>query len=184
MIMTVLLTGLLAWFAVNFVGLTGFESEESVYLNFNTRGQIDFAGLLLGGIIIGLLGVLYDAAIGQAVAVEELYRASEHMSSKRVYFRAIRIGREHIGALVNTLAIAYVGASLPLLLLFYGSDVPFIAILNKEHFATEVIRTMVGSIGLVLAVPLTTLVSVAMLTSFRGKDGDREGAHSHHSHSH
>ncbi len=181
MIITVLMTGFLAWFAVSFVHLTGFESEESVYLNFNTGGNIDFAGLLLGGIIIGLLGVLYDAAIGQAVAVEELYRASESMSPRRVFLRSLRIGREHIGALVNTLAIAYVGASLPLLLLFYGSTLPFLAILNKEHFITEIIRTMVGSIGLVLAVPITSLIAVFMLKSFRGK-GD---GHSHsHSHSH
>lgn len=184
MIITVLFTGLLAWFAVDFVHLTGFESEESVYLNFNTEGRIDFSGLLLGGIIIGLLGVLYDAAIGQAVAVEELYRASEHMSPRRVYLRALRIGREHIGALVNTLAIAYVGASLPLLLLFYGSSLPFGVIVNKEHFAAEVVRTMVGSIGLVLAVPVTTLIAVLMLKSFRGL-GSEHRDHSHtHSHLH
>lgn len=185
MIITVLLTGLLAWFAVSFVSLSGFESEDSVYLNFNTAGGIDFKGLLLGGIIIGLLGVLYDAAIGQAVAVEELYRASEHMSPRRVYLRALRIGREHIGALVNTLAIAYVGASLPLLLLFFGSSLPFESVLNREQFATEVVRTMVGSIGLVLAVPVTTLISVLMLKGFRGKGDEGQHGHSHtHHHSH
>lgn len=185
MIITVLLTGLLAWFAVSFVSLSGFESEDSVYLNFNTAGGIDFKGLLLGGIIIGLLGVLYDAAIGQAVAVEELYRASKHMSPRRVYLRALRIGREHIGALVNTLAIAYVGASLPLLLLFFGSSLPFESVLNREQFATEVVRTMVGSIGLVLAVPVTTLISVLMLKGFRGKGDEGQHGHSHtHHHSH
>ncbi|HYC34707.1 MAG TPA: YibE/F family protein, partial [Candidatus Paceibacterota bacterium] len=167
MIITVLFTGFLAYAAVHFTSLTGFESEEAVYLNFNTEGKIDFAGLLLGGMIIGLLGVLYDAAIGQSVAVEELYRAGGHMSPGRVFKRAIRIGREHIGALVNTLAIAYVGASLPLLLLFYGSELPLTVIANKEHFAAEVVRTMVGSIGLVLAVPITTFIAVLMLKSFR-----------------
>lgn len=185
MIVTVLMTGLLAWIAVDIVALSGFESEDSVYLNFNTGGNIDFQGLLLGGIIIGLLGVLYDAAIGQSVAVEELYRASEHMSPRRVYLRALRIGREHIGALVNTLAIAYVGASLPLLLLFFGSSLPLESIVNKEQFAAEVVRTMVGSIGLVLAVPITTLISVMMLRSFRGKGVDMDTEHHHgHSHSH
>lgn len=183
MIVTVLLTGALAWFAVHFVALSGFESEDSIYLNFNTGGHIDFQGLLLGGIIIGLLGVLYDAAIGQSVAVEELYRASERMSPRRVYLRALRIGREHIGALVNTLAIAYVGASLPLLLLFFGSSLPLESIVNKEQFAAEVVRTMVGSIGLVLAVPITTLISVMMLKSFRGKGVDMDSEH-HHGHSH
>lgn len=164
MIATVLVTGILAFFAVKWAGLSGFESEEAVYLNWNTRGSIDFVGLLLGGIIIGLLGVLYDVAIGQAIAVEELRDASKDMDKKTILKRALRIGKEHTGALVNTLAIAYVGASLPLLLLFYSdTSSTLIEIINREVFATEIIRTMVGSIGLVLAVPITSLISVWML---------------------
>jgi uncharacterized membrane protein len=106
---------------------------------------------------------MYDAAIGQAVSVEELHRVAPHISRKTIYARAIRIGREHIGALVNTLAIAYVGASLPLLLLFYASAESASVIINREIFATEVVRSLVGSIGLILAVPVTTLISVWML---------------------
>ncbi len=164
MIITVSITGLLAYWSVYFTRLSGFGSEEAVYLNFNSQGSIDIIGLLLGGIIIGLLGVLYDAAIGQAVSVEELTRIAPHVPRKVIYARALRIGREHIGALVNTLAIAYVGASLPLLLLFYQTSSASIAqIANTEIFATEIVRIMIGSIGLVLAVPITTLVSVLML---------------------
>jgi uncharacterized membrane protein len=140
----------------------------------NTNGSINFAGLLLGGIIIGLLGVLYDAAIGQAVAVDELHQVGPHLSRLVIFRRALRIGREHIGALVNILAIAYVGASLPLLLLFYESGAAFSLTINREIFATEIIRTMVGSIGLVLAVPLTTLVAVFLLMR-----GVKKGGHSH-----
>ena len=115
--------------------------------------------------MIGLLGVLYDVAIGQAISVEELLRIAPHVPKKTIYNRAIRIGREHIGALVNTLAIAYVGASLPLLLLFSQSSTESIWItMNREIFATEIVRTMIGSIGLVLAVPITTVVSVWILT--------------------
>jgi uncharacterized membrane protein len=143
--------------------LTGFSSEESIFLNFNTRGSIDFSGLLLGGILIGLLGVLYDAAIGQSVSVDELHRAGPHLSKRYIFTRAIRIGREHIGALVNTLAIAYVGASLPLLLLFYQSSASAGLMINQEIFATEIIRTMIGSIGLVLAVPITTVISIFLI---------------------
>lgn len=161
MVCTVSLTGLLAYLAVHFTKLTGFGSEEVTYLNINSNGSIDVVGLLLGGITIGLLGVLYDAAIGQAVSVEELFKIAPHVKKKFIYERAIRIGREHIGALVNTLAIAYVGVSLPLLLLFYQTSTATIAqIVNTEVFATEIVRIMVGSIGLVLAVPITTLVSV------------------------
>lgn len=164
MILTITLTGALAYLSIYFTGLTGWTDEEVTYLNLNTRGAIDLAGLLLGGILIGLLGVLYDAAIGQAVSVEELARAGKEYSRADVYARAIRIGREHVGALVNTLAIAYAGASLPLLLLFFGSgDIDIGLTVNRELFATEIVRILVGSIGLVLAVPVTTAVSVYML---------------------
>ncbi len=163
MIATIALTGILAALAVKFTRLSGFANEEAVYLNFNTQGTIDFAGLLLGGMVIGLLGVLYDAAIGQAVAVEELADAGQHLSQKVIFKKALRIGREHIGALVNTLAIAYVGASLPLLLLYSTGNAPLHISMNREIFATEIIRAIVGSIGLILAVPITTLIATSML---------------------
>lgn len=163
MIFTILMVGVLAYFAVVNTNLTGFDTEESVYLNFNTHGSIDFVGLLLGGMLIGLLGVLYDAAIGQAVTVEELNKVAPHLSRVVIYKKAIRVGREHIGALVNTLAIAYVGVSLPLLLLVYLHNAPIIQVINRENFATEIIRTLIGSIGLVLAVPITTFIAVLFL---------------------
>jgi len=163
MVATIIVTGLLAYISIHGAKLTGFASEESVYLNMDTGGSINFAGLLLGGIIIGLLGVLYDAAIGQAVAVDELHHVGPHLPRTVIFKRALRIGREHIGALVNILAIAYVGASLPLLLLFYQSSADFSLTINREIFATEIVRTMVGSIGLILAVPLTTLIAVFLL---------------------
>lgn len=174
MLVTFLITGFLAKFAVEISNLTGFESEEAVYLDWNTKGTIDFVGLLFGGIVIGLLGVLYDVAIEQAISVEELRSASNHkMTRKKIFKRVMRIGREHTGALVNTLAIAYVGASLPLLLLFYSSStVSFSEAINREIFATEIIRTIVGSIGLVLAVPITSIISVLMLVP--KKEGDEK----------
>ncbi len=193
MVATVSITGLLAYWSVYFTRLSGFGSEEAMYLNLNSRGSIDILGLLLGGVIIGLLGVLYDAAIGQAVSVEELTRIAPHVPRKTIYQRALRIGREHIGALVNTLAIAYVGASLPLLLLFYQTSSASVAqIANTEIFATEIVRIMIGSIGLVLAVPITTLVSVLILVKRPLKSAsahtvheEREALeHASHTHSH
>lgn len=160
MIITIIITGLLAYASVKWTHLTGMSNEESVYLNFNTNGAINLTGLLLGGIMIGLLGVLYDVAIGQAVAVEELTHAGSHLARKEVYRRALRIGREHIGALVNMLAIAYVGVSLTLILLYATSETNLGATLNREIFATEIVRIMVGSIGVILAVPITTVISV------------------------
>lgn len=185
MIVTITLTGLFAYLIVDIAGLTGFESEEAMYLNLSARGSIDIVGLLLGGMLIGLLGVLYDAAIGQAVAVEELRLAGPHLSRVYVFKRAIRIGREHIGALVNTLAIAYVGASLPLFLLFVSAQESSLFLLNKEVFAAEIIRTLVGSCGLVLAVPITTYLAVLILFSPRVKLPQEGYAHGHsHPHTH
>lgn len=180
MILTVIITGLGAYFAVHAGHLSGYTSEEDVYLHFNTYGHIDTVGLLFSGIMIGLLGVLYDIAIGQAIAVEELFRAGQHMTRLEIYKRAIRIGREHIGALVNTLAIAYVGVALPLLLLMHFSTVSIGPTINSEVFASEIMRILVGSIGLILGVPITTLIASYMLSTKYAKSVKTE--EHHHSH--
>ena len=178
MILTVIVSSTMAHFAIAGAHLTGFQNEEAAYLNVSTGGTIDFMGLLLGGILIGLLGVLYDAAIGQAVSVDELRRAAPDLSSFEIFKRAMRIGREHVGALVNTLAIAYVGVSLPLLLLFYVSNTgSALLVLNKELFATEVVRALIGSIGLVLAVPITTAIAIWIKV---GKGSAQSHSHHHH----
>ncbi len=184
MIGTVLVTGAGAFWAVHAARLSGYATEEEVSLNFATNGTIDMVGLLFGGIMIGLLGVLYDIAIGQAIAVEELFRAGAHMARAHVYKRAIRIGREHIGALVNTLAIAYVGAALPLLLLVQTSTYGLAYSINNELFATEIVRILIGSIGLILGVPITTLIASYMLwgqrESLQKSPAGEERSHHHH----
>ncbi len=186
MVITVILTGVLAYVAVISTKLTGTDTEEAIYLSLNSYGAIDLRGLLMGGIIIGLLGALYDSAIAQSIAVEELWRANPNLSKKYVLKRALRIGREHIGALVNTLAIAYVGAALPLLVFFsfpVAGNVSSAFLVNREMFATEIIRTLIGSIGLVLAVPITTSIAVFMLHGQKWDNNDHEERHTH-SHSH
>ncbi|HUO56475.1 MAG TPA: YibE/F family protein [Candidatus Paceibacterota bacterium] len=182
MMVTVLITGAVAFWAVHAAHLSGYNSEEVVYLNFNTNGTIDLVGLLFGGIMIGLLGVLYDIAISQAIAVEELFRAGTHLTHIQVYHRAIRIGREHIGALVNTLAIAYVGAALPLLLVVQESSYGVAYAINNEIFATEIVRILIGSIGLILGVPITTLIASSMLSAKYAQSYESTGNHHHHSH--
>lgn len=162
-VIAVLMTTIFAILAVRGSDLTGFATEESVYLNFNTQGSLDFIGLLIGAIIIGTLGVLDDIAVTQAAVVTELYHANPDLTRKQVYKRAIRVGREHVGALVNTLVLAYAGASLPLLLYFYLSPSGFGVTINSEIFATEVVRMVVGSFGLVLTVPLVTFLAVIYL---------------------
>jgi uncharacterized membrane protein len=168
------LTGILAYLGVTLARLNGLASEEAFYLNLNTSGTLDFAGLLLGGIMIGVLGVLDDIAVTQAAVVSELYNSASHLSRKEIYKKALRVGKEHVGALVNTLALAYTGASLPLLLFFSMSDSSISSIINQEIFATEIIRTIVGSIGLILTVPITTFLAVYFLKGYKG-----EAVHSH-----
>lgn len=173
----VLITGLFALFAVSITSLSGFTGDETTYLNLGTGGTLDFTGLLLGAIIIGILGVLDDIAVTQAAVVSELYDSNPEMSKKEVYSRALRIGREHVGALVNTLVLAYTGASLPILLYFKMADMSFDTVVNLEIFATEIVRAIVGSIGLVLTVPIVTILAVTYLKGYKSK-------HSHHNHHH
>lgn len=179
--LAVVLTGALAYLGVTLAHLSGFASEEAIYLNFNTQGTLDFSGLLLGGIMIGVLGVLDDIAITQAAVVRELHHSAPHLSRKEVYKKSLRVGREHVGALVNTLALAYTGAALPLLLLFSTAQSSASSIINQEVFATEIIRTVVGSIGLILTVPITSLLAVYWL---RGHHNHANHASHSRSHSH
>lgn len=183
MIITICFTGLLAYISVKTTYLSGYAAEESVYLQANALRNFDIQGLLLSGFLIGLLGILYDAAISQAIVIEELRRANSTMTIKELYKRGIRVGREHIGALVDTLAIAYVGASLPLLLLLAHTTTgePIFYLLNREVFATEIIRTLIGSIGLMLTVPLTTYISVMILKNVTFSERAKSNHVHHHS---
>ncbi len=181
----VLLTTLLATLAVSVTQLTGFASDEAVFLNFNTFGALDFRGLLLGGIIIGILGVLDDIAITQVAVVYELARVAPNQTFISLYTRALRVGREHVSALVNTLVLAYTGVSLPLLLLFSTSTAPLVTIINQEVFATEIVRTLVGSVGLIMTVPLSTALACVWVSRYGVKEEDGGGTESHvHAHIH
>lgn len=166
---------------VSLARFTGLSSDAAVYLNFSTHGSLDFGGLLLGSIIIGILGVLDDVAITQASVVSELKRANDRLSFGELYIRAIRVGRDHIGSLVNTLAFAYIGASLPLVLLLVKADSGLVLSLNQEMVAVELVRIFVGSIGLILAVPFTTLIAVWWYKRYPA-DIEAGDTHVHHHH--
>lgn len=170
----------IATLTVSSMRLTGFGSDASIYLNFSTGGQLDFAGLLLGSIVIGILGVLDDVSITQASVVQELKAANPAFGLRDLYRSAIRVGRDHVGSLVNTLALAYVGVSLPLVLLFARTDAALGMIVNQEVVAAELVRIIVGSMGLVLAVPLTTLAAAWWYADRVPTTTD--GAHGHHHH--
>lgn len=160
------LTGLLALLFVNISIFTGVGSEEAAFLQINQQ-QVNLQGLLLAGIVIGTLGVLDDVTVTQASAVWELRRANPAYGIRDLYRSGIRIGRDHIASTVNTLVLAYAGASLPLLILFAVSQRDVASVLNSEVVAEEVVRTLVGSIGLVASVPVTTGLAALVVTRTR-----------------
>jgi uncharacterized membrane protein len=160
------LTGLLGWLFVGAAHLTGRLGEEQSFLAA-FGGNIDFQGLLLAGIVIGTLGVLDDITVTQVSAVWELHAADPTMSATRLYAAGVRIGRDHIASTVNTLLLAYAGASLPLLLLFVEANQGVGATITSETVAMEIVRTLVGSIGLVAAVPVTTYLATVVASGER-----------------
>jgi uncharacterized membrane protein len=181
-ISAVIVTGVIATISTSTMRLTGFSSDASVYLNFATNGNLDLAGLLLGSIIIGILGVLDDVSITQASVVQELKSANPKFHFKDLYARAVKVGKDHIGSLVNTLALAYVGVSLPIILLYSQSNSPLWQSLNQEVIAAELLRIIVGSIGLILAVPLTTAVASWYFKDRHVDSGEVASHHGHHHH--
>lgn len=175
----VVLTGFLATFWVKVAHFTGLSSDEAIYLNFSTHGALDFGGIVLGSIIIGILGILDDVAITQASVVTELKRANHSLRFFELYTRALRVGRDHIGSLVNTLSLAYIGASLPLVLLMVQAESSFTLAVNQELVAVELVRIFVGSIGLILAVPLTTLIAAFWYERYPVPKATDHSGHTH-----
>lgn len=155
---SLLLTGILALVFAGATSLTGLAGEETGYLRA-FAGGLDFRGLLLAGIVIGSLGVLDDVTVTQVSAVWELKRADPTMTGRSLYGAALRIGRDHIASTVNTLVLAYAGAALPLLLVLVVAERSLGSVITGEVVAVEVVRTLVGSIGLVASVPLTTALA-------------------------
>ncbi|MPZ54587.1 MAG: YibE/F family protein [Acidimicrobiia bacterium] len=152
--------------SVVFFGLaqfSGLATEEATYLTLVPG--VGISGLLLAGAILGALGALDDVAIAQASAVWELKTANPSMDQRELLHAGLRVGRDHIASTVNTLLLAYAGAAMPLLLLFHLSGQPFSVLANSEVVAVEILRTLVGSIGLVSAIPITTWLASREVTT-------------------
>jgi uncharacterized membrane protein len=163
---TALALGLTAALAIAFVAaasLTGLASEEALNANFAVGG-LSLRGLLLAGIIIGGLGVLDDVTMSQASLVAELHQANPTAGFAALVGGALRVGRDHIAATVNTLFLAYVGAALPLLILFVTGQDSLGTVATTEVVAVEVVRALCGSVGLIAAVPLTTVLAALVAT--------------------
>jgi uncharacterized membrane protein len=166
-LIALVITGVLAFFFVNQARLTGYGDENMFYISQLTQNTMNVRSLLLAGILIGTLGVLDDLVISQASSVFELYRNKPEQSFKNLYKSAMNIGQDHIAATVNTLVLAYAGASLPMLLLFSFRNVDYGLAINLEYIAEEIVRTMVGSLGLFAAVPITTALAALIAVKYR-----------------
>ncbi len=188
--LALLLTGALSLLFVYLTRLTGYGDENASYLMQASSIQIDPRGLLLGGMIIGALGVLDDLVTSQSAAVVEIHDANPSLGFRRTFQKAMRIGEDHVAATVNTLVLAYTGASLPLLLIFTLGNGSYSFFINSEFLAEEIVRTLVGSLGLIAAVPISTLIATVLIVyqdrlgqwrPFLGPEtGDSESEHSHH----
>ncbi|SCL18025.1 Uncharacterized membrane protein [Micromonospora rhizosphaerae] len=164
---SLVLTGVLGTLATAATHLTGFGSEDATTLSMFQR-DVDLHGLLLAGIIIGSLGVLDDVTVTQAATVTELAHANPGLSRVQLYRAATRVGRAHIASTVNTIVLAYAGASLPLLLLLVADSRAVSEILTTEFMAQEIVRSAVATLGLIAAVPLTTGLAALVTTAGRG----------------
>ena len=158
MLAALAVTGALAVGWTKLAYLTGFGSEETMFLQAVGVG-IEMRGLLLAGMIIGAAGVLDDVVLAQAVTVFELAAANVNLSRGELYRRSMKIGIAHLASMINTLVLAYASAALPLLLLFYLYPEPWYLTINRELIAEEIVRALVGSVGLMLAVPLTSIIA-------------------------
>lgn len=186
MILVLILTGVLSALFVFFTKLNGTGDESVMFLVQLTENPINMRGLLLGGMIIGALGVLDDLVTTQASAVFELYHANPNFKFLALYNSAMRIGQDHVAATVNTLVLAYAGASLPMLLLFSLARGDYGYLVNYALVAEEIVRTLVGSLGLIAAVPLTTVIAILFAQrseslgrweQILGPEGEADGHH-------
>lgn len=167
---------------IDATALTGFSSEDAVIARFAV-GELDLRGLVLAGLVISALGVLDDVTVAQASTVFALRRARPDVSWHVIAREAMVVGRDHIASTVNTLVLAYVGASLALLLVFWTGGLPLVDVLTSEIVAEEVVKTLVGSLGILAAVPLTTLLASVVAggagSGLAAGQGDQPAPHMH-----
>ncbi len=171
-LITLLFVGIISTYFIGSLNFTGIN-EDSLYLDMATKSSINLIGLMIAGIIIAAVGVLDDVAVIQSSLVFSLASANKELRGLKLFREAMRVGRDHISAVVNTLVLAYTGASLPLMLLLVIQGMPISYFTSLEIVAEEIARTLISSSGLMFAVPLTTIIAVAMV----GKKAKADIAH-------
>ncbi|MFC6021694.1 YibE/F family protein [Plantactinospora solaniradicis] len=170
------ITAALSAIATAATHLSGIADETSNYLAI-TQGEVNMQGLLLAGIVIGSLGVLDDVTVTQSATVSELALANPGYGFRQLYGAATRIGRAHIASVINTIVLAYAGASLPLMLLFAAGTTPVSELLTSQLIAQELVRSAVGTIGLIAAVPITTALAAVLAARHHSAPAQSAGPH-------
>jgi len=184
MMTSLVAVSIISFIAVKTANMYGLGSEEAAFLQVGSTSNINLQGLLLGGIMLGALGVLDDVTVAQVSVVFQLRAVKKTIKFKELYNRSIEVGRDHVASLVNTLVLAYAGANMPLFLLFtINESVPTWVTLNSEIIVEEVIRTLSGSMGLVLAVPFTTFIAASYAIKLKKEDLEKI-THNGHDHIH
>lgn len=176
---TLVITGIIALIFVNWGKLTGFTSDEAGFLQAMTNGVINIKDLLLAGIIVGVLGILDDITISQSSIANQLKAANPNITFNELFFRTLEVGKDHIASLVNTLILVYTSTAMPLLLLFLNNNASFMETVNREVIAQEVIQTLVASIGLIIAVPISTVISAYFTSKQKHVESDDHHGHQH-----
>ena len=167
----VLIAGLIAYYVGNKAKLTGLSSEEAMMLTYiPQKVNFNFNSLLFSGIILGSLGAVMDVGISISSSMEEVYNANKNLTRKELFSAGMNVGKDVMGTMTNTLILAYTGSSIPLLLLFMAHETSIIKILNLDIIATEVIRSIAGSIGLVLTIPLTAFISSLLISGYKDEE--------------
>jgi uncharacterized membrane protein len=158
-VIALIITGILATIFMSLTKITGQGLEEALFIRTAIGTEINIAGLLLAGIIIGTLGVLDDVTISQVAIVQQISEVAEKLQSKEIFTRAMSVGKDHMASMINTLVLVYAGASMPILIIFVSADSPLNYILSLETITMEIVRTLVGTIGLISAIPITTFLA-------------------------
>ncbi len=170
MLLCLAAAALLSNLVVQLGHFVGLGSEDAMYLQFGVSQHINLRGLLLAGILLGTLGILDDITLAQTAVIEQLKSVHPKITFSELYERGITVGKDHVASLVNTLVFAYAGTSLPLFLLFtLNRTQPTWVLLNSELIAEEIVRTLVGSIALIMAVPITTCIAAYYVTHLKDK---------------
>lgn len=165
----VIIAGLIAYYMGHKAHLTGLSSEEATMLIYIPQNiEFNFKNLLFSGIILGALGAVMDVGMSIASSIEEIHLANPNLSTKELFKSGMNVGKDIMGTMTNTLILAYTGSSIPLLLLFMAYDISLVEIMNLDIIATEAVRSLAGSIGLVLTIPVTAVIG-SILTKKQNK---------------